>query len=359
MAGLRESGFIDRIDDDIEARIRIGDERLTFGVDFLDDFLMGVWKQDLVLIGAYSGAGKTQLLSNIMLHNVSKGMKAFFFALEADEDEIERRIIYNLAAKYFYADDPSKRPKLHFNYGEFMVGNIAKNGGIHYEMKALAEFKKNYRGLKVFYKRGKYTIDDFILDFEKASSKGAQLVGADHAHFFDAKNEEEKDALKRIVSVMRTLNVEHKIPIILISHLRKRDYNNDWYAPPMEEFHGSSELYKHATKCITLGSGGKEGQSSFVTFMNIAKFRADGSRARAIGKILFDYKDLEYKRGYELGKPYQKRNQQFETIAPADYPVWAKGATRSGDPGSSFRAEPRMGQHTRGPRYIQGISDDD
>jgi len=350
--GIVFSDFITTIDNDIETRINIGNESIKFGIDFLDDFLCGIWKQDLVLVGAHSGAGKTQLVTNIALHNVLNGKRVHFFALEADEYEIERRILFNLTSKYYF-NDP-KRKTISITNADFMLGNIAKQG-VAYEIQAINEFKKRFGNLKVAYKFGRFGIKEFREAFLQVAVQGSDLIIIDHAHFFDWGTTNENVALKEIVSAARELNIENKIPVILVSHLRKRSYAVDWYAPPMEEFHGSSELYKYSTKVITLGTGEREGEKTFSTYVNSAKFRADGSRAKAIGKINFNFTNLSYERGYDIGRPYQVRTNEFETFIENDFPAWAKGARRGGGINSGPASSSAMASNTRGAEHVQRV----
>lgn len=352
MEGVEFSNFREVIDQDIEKRIQIGERRLNFGIDFLDDFLMGIWKEDLVLVGAYSGAGKTQLVTNIALHNVEKGRNVHFFALEADEYEIERRILFNLVARLYFKGHSEKQVQI--TPGDFMVGNIAKEL-IHLELKAVEEFKKRFKTLNVAYKTGNFGIKEFKEKFIEVAAQGSDLIIIDHAHFFDWGDKQEYLALKEIVGTARQLNIENKVPVVLVSHLRKRDFKNDWYAPPMEEFHGSSELYKNATKVITLGGGQSEGMGQTSTFINAAKFRADGSRAKYLAKAIFNYRTLAYERGYLLGKPYQKRDREFEELAFSDYPTWSLRANRSGNTYQDVKTKPTNDGAKGGKRDLQKL----
>ena len=79
-------GFIRSIEKSfVEAsgRKNLRDGILSFGVQFLDDAMLGILKNDLILVGAASGGGKTQFCCNVALANVAKvkelGEKAKYF----------------------------------------------------------------------------------------------------------------------------------------------------------------------------------------------------------------------------------------------------------------------------------------
>ena len=63
-----------------------------YGVKFLDDYLLGIKQTDFILIGAYSGAGKTELAYNIAFENAKK-TNVHLFALEAKQGP-ERQLLH-------------------------------------------------------------------------------------------------------------------------------------------------------------------------------------------------------------------------------------------------------------------------
>ena len=90
MFASSSSNFID------ERQHRQKNKLLKFGVSFVDDSLLGILPDDLILVGAPSGVGKTQFCVNLALANVSVGKRVHFFALEAGKYEIERRLKWQI-----------------------------------------------------------------------------------------------------------------------------------------------------------------------------------------------------------------------------------------------------------------------
>ena len=60
-----------------------------FGIKYLDAALHGIKPNDLILIGASSGAGKTELCTHIAKTNAKLGKRVRYIALEAEKNEIE------------------------------------------------------------------------------------------------------------------------------------------------------------------------------------------------------------------------------------------------------------------------------
>jgi replicative DNA helicase len=88
--------FRDRVTEERLQRTQQGASCLTFGVQFLDEAVGGIYSNDLVLYGAKTGIGKTQLATITAMANAANGKRVHFFALEAEQHEIERRIKYQI-----------------------------------------------------------------------------------------------------------------------------------------------------------------------------------------------------------------------------------------------------------------------
>lgn len=297
--------------------------RLKFGVEFLDDALRGIFPDDLILLGAPSGVGKTQLCCNIALANMSEGMKVHYIALEASEFEIERRLKYPLIAEMFF-NDP-KRPVLDrkLNYPDWAMGHFveALSG---YEELVSKFFEQAYRDLYLLYKGDRFGVEELIQSVLAASSE-TDLIILDHVHYMDFDDDNENRAIKKIAKTVRTLAIDEKRPIVLVAHLRKKDKKDESLVAGMEEFHGSSDLFKIATKVITFSPGKPTESGNFETYFRCAKNRADGGVTRYSGKELFNPKKGTYEEGkYQVGWAEQKRSRGFEPLDRSKWPDWAR-----------------------------------
>lgn len=307
--------------DEIEGRKNRREGLLTFGNDFLDDAMIGILPNDNILIGAGSGAGKSQFCCSIARANVEKGKRIHFIALEAEAFEIERRIKYQLFAKHFFADE--FRPNVTISFQNWMLGDFIQSCE-KYEAKAASEFANKFSDLFTFYKEGDFTIDDLILKVTQCSME-TDLIIVDHVHYFDFHDDNENRAVREIAKTARTLTLEMGKPIILVSHLRKRDRSSTDLVPSMEEFHGSSDLYKIATKAITLAPGARVDKAARTeTYFRIVKNRWEGTVTRFIAKCIYNSKEGTYEKGYKLGPADTKRDDGFTELDLHLYPDWAK-----------------------------------
>lgn len=311
-------------------------EMLSFGVDFLDDALRGICIDDLILLGAPSGVGKTQLCCNIAISNLEAGKKVHYIALEAATNEIERRLKYPLVAERYFSDHNRPFVDGGLNYSDWYMGKYA--GTLtEYEQGAAEFFKSAYRDLFIFSKDDKFGVKELVKTVLYCA-EDTDLIIIDHVHYFDFDDDNENRALKEIAKTVRTLALEEQVPIILVAHLRKRDRQNDELCPGLDEFHGSSDLFKIATKVITFSPGKPTLDGRYETFFRIPKNRLDGGVSRFLGKEIFNPKRGGYDgQSYQVGWSEQKRSSGFQAIDFAQVPSWA----RRRDKGSDHLPSPR------------------
>lgn len=317
-------GFLRSIEqtfDEVNQRKSARNGLLSFGIDYLDHAMVGILKNDLILIGAGSGAGKTQTCCNIARANVEKGKNVHYIALEAEYLEIERRIKYQLFAKHFFSDP--NRPNVSISFQNWMLGDFIESC-VAYEALAAQEFMNTYQSLFTFYKSNKFDIDDLIRTVTECSDD-TDLIILDHVHYMDLDDNNENRAIKEIAKTARDLALEMGKPIILVSHVRKSDSRGSVsFAPGLEEFHGSSDLYKIATKAITIGPGAMNSDGQIETYFRIVKNRFEGSVTRYIGKCFYNSKEGKYGRSYEIGDAYQTRDNCFQQLDRGIYPTWGE-----------------------------------
>ena len=308
-----------------EHRAKLLNNRMRFGVDFLDDALRGILTEDLVLLGAIPGSGKTELCCNIALANLEDGKKVHFISLESSEYEITSRMKYPLVSQRYHADP--NRPKLEspLNFPDWLQGKYLTELK-EYEDSANEYFKAAYQNLHLFEKGNKFGIDELIQSILYCA-EDTDLIIVDHIHYFDMdENENENRALKKIMKTARELCLEQGRPIVLVGHLRKPDRSNDDMVPDMNEFHGSSDLSKIATKVITMAPGKYTSAGTYETFFRTPKCRIDGGVSRFIGREFYNPKKGAYEKNrYEIGWAQQKRGEDFEVIEPLFTPTWARG----------------------------------
>lgn len=316
-----------------EATLKNGTGLINLGISYFDDAFRGITKTDIVLLGAGSGAGKSEAAFHIAFHNANIGKKVLLFALEAEKKEVELRQLYKIISKMFF-DDRDKKVGKFINYTDFYYGRLWDSLDKYYS-DAVKELKKS-SNLFIRYSPTDFTLDDFIIEIE--SNDDADLIVLDHFHYLALGDEPENTAFKKAIKKIREVVLEKEIPIILVAQLRK-DYigANGSIMPDLADFHGSSDLYKIATKGIMFASGEKvtDQTSDAVyrrpTIMKAVKNRIDGSVKTAVGLMAYDYRTNSYDDKYLIGKlewvkdENTKRNKE-QFVSDVDIPRWASNA---------------------------------
>lgn len=308
---------------EIQARRESLASLCTFGIQYLDDACNGISPHDLVVLGAPSGAGKTELCCKIALSNMAMRKKVHYIALEAEPMEIERRLKYQVFATKYFEDAYPPKTLFPVTYANWRLGRFLTEL-IGCEDYATDFFSENYKNLSVMYKSGTFGVDELIQAVTYAAVD-TSLIIIDHVHYFDLGEGPENRAIKEIAIQARDLALEFGKPIILVSHLRKRDRAGDELCAGLDEFHGSSDLTKIATKVISVAPGQPTSNGNFETFLHVPKDRVVPGLSRYVGRILFDPRKNAYSSEYKVGLSICTRKSGFEELAHVNYPDWARG----------------------------------
>lgn len=320
---MKFSSLTEQLDGEREERIKNAKDRLSFGISFLDDALVGIFKNDLVLLAGRSGQGKSEVALHISLTNAKSGKRVVHLALEAEPREVGRRMLFKLMARKFYSARPMSERKP--SYIRWYAGEQEDLLAPYYEssVKELRSFEK----LSVLYRGVDFGLDQLRQIF--VAKKGeADLVVCDHLHYFDYQDENENRAHKEIVKTINELAKEYSVPVVLVSHIRKSDKRYSSPVPDLEDIHGSSDIFKIATKAIFIAPAKDQMVTPetkthrFPTYFRIGKCRQDGSLNWFIGLTSFDVSKGDYDQEYVLGE----FNQKNEFVRIEKKPFWAKGA---------------------------------
>ncbi len=318
-----------RIDEEAAERRAEEGKYLTYGVKYLDEATGGISPHDLIVMGAKTGAGKTQLVTNIASHNALKGRPVAFFALEAENNEIERRLKYQLMAERFrYAHKDSGRSFQDINYGAWRLGEIGDRIDAEYEAWGTEQVKARYSNIITYYRnKSDFGMTQLEREIYKVHKK-VKLIILDHLHYMDFDGgghaDDENAQMKRLVKRLKHITQVLGVPIIAIAHLRKT--SGKTLIPGIDDFHGSSDITKICTSAIMIGPAydiASTKVGGHATFMRLAKHRLEGSRTTKIGVTFFDPVNNRYVDKYGLGSLNFMETKWMES---KEFPLYAKGA---------------------------------
>lgn len=307
-----------RLVDEQYERVDRGRRKLRYLISFLDDYLMGIAPHDLILLGAPSGQGKTDLALGIATSNAQQGKRVHYFALEAEPRELERRIKYALITREMYRTGHPDRDRM--SYTGWIFGELE---GICGSFNAYADQQilEKLATLQTFYRGAQFTAETLQRRVQEVHERSSLII-VDHLHYIDSDDENENRALGDAVKAIRDISLRIGVPIILVAHLRKRDQRAKQVVADLDDFHGSSNITKIATQVIAIERASNieaEKWWQSPTFMSIPKDRR-GGRCPYVALAMFDRRTRSYSNSYALGRV---SGQQWEPIEIQERVAWA------------------------------------
>lgn len=327
---------LERLRGERDDRIERGRRALTYHNAFLDDQLRAITYDDLVLFGAESGAGKTQFVTGVAQSLVKQGKRVHMLALEAHDGEIEQRMLYTVIADLMNGGRGRKAIDGHedLNFPDWMLGRCEDiTAPVIGEARGI--MASDYRTLHTFYRGSHFDGDDMrrqILAIQAESD----LIILDHLHYVDAKEDENENRnFKRNMQILRNLTILLKKPIFAVAHLRKSDRLTKRLVPELEDFHGSGDIGKIATRAILMAPARDQGLvvqwHSSPTYVTVEKDRVGGKTGH-VAVMQFDRRTRSYWGSYTLGRlsPDGKKWTQLDTGpgGKESAPRWAKHHVR-------------------------------
>lgn len=292
---------------------------ISFGNTFLDAGLFGILPNDLILLGAPTSIGKTAMCCEIAKNVSLQGRRVCFVALEAEEDEVEMRIEYQLYAKRYFLDSDRKRG-INFDYRSYRFNKL-KDYLWPYTEDVVEEFTHALKNVTTIYRKRSFTIHDLEYVFRWAKDN-SDLVIIDHLHYFDFAKDASSNTNERMSDLMkgiRDLNLTYNVPVILVAHLRK-DFNG--VVPQINDFMGSSDIQKVATCAVMLSKfadGFDPVNQTSKTVISVPKART-GSLG-VVGVQNYALRVNAYEKPFEVGIVGKDKIRLLKTD---ELPYWAK-----------------------------------
>lgn len=321
--------FAERVEHERLTRQKNALDPLFYDIQYLDEASQGITRYELVIFAGPPGQGKTELATHTAMSMAKRGKRVAYFALEAAENEIERRVRFKILSNLVFKRYENRPKPFYWDYLTWVRGHLDQYVG-DLDKELDAELKLMFPTFRTFYRlSGDYTIDDFERQFLGIQSE-IDAVFVDHLHYFDSDDENDLRAVKRIVKKLRDLALMSGKPVFLVSHIRKSDRKNRSLCPELDDLHGTSDIGKIGTQVVTISSAMSvvkpERSTHFPTFMRLTKFREGGSRTNYVAITAFDTELNAYSKGYMLGRLSYDGSKFEPFTSTAEMPYWAKNA---------------------------------
>lgn len=271
----------------------------TYGVKFLDDYLVSINKKELVLIGACSGCGKSTLAQQIAITNARNGIKVGLFSLENSKGDTLRKEVYKEYRQQAKAWDMSFRQ---FNMA---VHNKNFDADIYENAEKIA--KDTLGGVWLYEKPSQgFTIEDLKVQFDKSVAEdGCKLIIIDHLDYFDQIEQDRNDDCKFIrilMKMIRELMERYDVPVVAFSQFRKPT-DQKMIIPTQYEFYGSSDKAKIATTVIVMARNydGTKNESDKYKIHTYIAIRKDRFGINKMADCVYNLKTSGYTDSYQQG----------------------------------------------------------
>ena len=244
---------------------------VSFGYDWLDNQLTGIFPGDLVVVGAETGVGKTVFGTNIMI-KASRKHKCHIFALE---DRLQN---YGMKAVYFELGKVRKKylgEVFNYPWNDYRRNMIKDVKYKEYRKEA----ENNLANSNLTFSGCDEMIDIDILEklIEKKVLEGVDLFLIDHLHFFDllkGKNNK-SDYVEHLMIRLTILRKKTGARIILIVHYKKLEGTK----PKLDSFKDSISIPQNADYVINLWRDRSELADKYKTILTIPKSRNPNGEA--------------------------------------------------------------------------------
>lgn len=313
-----------RVGGERERRAKSAARAMSYQLQFLDDCIRAILPHDLIILGAPTGLGKTEMALAIAIANAQAERRVAYFALEAEPEELERRTKYAWLSRTAHARGLTKHSDL--SYTDWLLGRCDDVITPEHDQEANQWMLDNLSQLRTFY-RGRHFDATNLAQAIDVVFPHVDLIIVDHLHYVDAdEDKEENRALGDTVKRIRDVSLRIGKPIILVAHLRKRDQRARQIVPTLDDFHGSSNITKIATHAIIIERAHSiEAPKWWLspTFMHVDKDRRAG-KTGLVALTWFNKLTKTYDDAYTLGRLI-KGGTEWEQLKVADQPRWAKG----------------------------------
>lgn len=258
----------------------------TFGIKPLDDALIGFLPDDLIVIGADSGTGKSHIALDIALHNAMNGRNVALYSIEGNDEAAISRIKWKVMRQMYYE---SKRTDIEWNFRQWRM-NLENNPIMDkLEADALAAMEQKIgERLHMYHCDETFSITDFKNSlgwFLKSKTNHTYMLNEtyydidlliiDHLQYFTFDNPmNELGETTEILKAVKNLAEHHRIPVLLISHLRKKEKNRG--LPNQEDLFGTSNIAKICSQCVVIAPcsiGVDYVHGTYPTFFRFVKSR--------------------------------------------------------------------------------------
>lgn len=218
---------------------------IKYWIKWLDDNLVWILPDELVVIGAQTWVGKSEVAYSIAITNAIAGKKVLLFSLEWNIEEVALRYLQ----KEIYKHKQLKTYEYRFNTRDFSMDEDA----------AIYRTSENLKNNLIVFNKKTIPSMQFITEVIRKKNRDVDLIIIDHLHYIPITWDNENRGIWEIMRELKILTDIEKKPVVLVSHLRKPTWKKEIDDEPTEfDLYWSSNVAKEATTIILLSKYNKD-----------------------------------------------------------------------------------------------------
>ena len=319
------------------------DSLCKYGIKPLDDALRAIAPNELIVIAAGSGIGKTELSLHISRTNALRGKRVAHFNLEGGWREAVQRMKWREMCNIYYERYHMKGHFVELDYRKWVLNELNNDLLRKIESEAYENLKTVGENLWLYNNPNGLNCKEFCasllsfhnLEFAAMNFGGLKKAGfeldlivIDHLHYFSLdKDENEIGEITAILKAVKDITEVFNIPVILVAHLRKLPRGHG--IADKEDIYGTSNIHKIANTCIILAPDHEKddySQGQYPTYIRIAKSR-QGLRPNLLMYSSFDIHTRSYGEHYDLYKCFPDGSVANDSLKDFEKPLWARSTT--------------------------------
>lgn len=213
------------------------------GIEALDKQIGGLQASVLTMVGAFPGVGKSALLATIVYNLAKSGVKVGFFSLEDERLWVTRRWLSLLSGVPLFNITM-------YRLNEYQQANIAEAAGVAYKLlgNVVIDDRQGLTPAEVT-----ASAKDMILNH------GCKVIIVDHLGEMRLERSDRYDLdIADALAGLRDIAKRHQLPVVVASHVRRRQGLTVDDAPSLTDFANSSAPERMARVALGLSkvSGG-------------------------------------------------------------------------------------------------------
>ena len=246
---------------------------LPTGLDPLNTVTGGLRPGELVVIGALPSAGKTAFANQIIAANASEGHSVGVFSLEMSRWDLGRRFLSLIT--------PVSASKIRH------PGHLVKEDWL-----ALGAGAAEIANWPVWFDdRGSITVTELLASARLLITRmKVKLIVVDYLQLVRAEGRDTRERVGNVADALRQLAKAERVPVVLLSQLRRPQNINDM--PTMIDLKESGDIEAHAHVVLLLHvPAGPDGKPTGVDTIIVGKNR---NGARGPISVRFDPHSLKF-----------------------------------------------------------------